>query len=1125
MIIDNKQKLNKKYDIVTVWDFIEKYTKNGNLDIVTGFFTLPAIDRIHCFDPNPSEYRLILSKIAGENEKAEKTINLIQGKMNLSNAFSTNKTAKSVIDFFKQDNVSIKTIDGNFCHAKTYIYNDPNPDNSYYLTGSSNLTESGLGIYQSSNIEINIAERNADNKNFDALSDWFTKTWNDTAQDKITVTENGQKIQKDVKQYFIDYISRLYKNYSPKEIYFKILFELFKNDINNLLADARGLKRLEDSQIWKTLFEYQRRGVKSLINMLSKYNGAILADAVGLGKTFTALAVMKHFQNEGYAVLVLCPKKLEQNWTQYKYLAGSKFENDALHFVVKFHTDLQDDRMDKSNEKITALLRTHRKVLIVIDESHNLRNDKSSRYDYLLKNILQQYPDTDFKILELSATPINTKIADVRNQIKLFVRGNDKGFDIEDFDYINSLAGVFASAQKKIAKWQDGNDHSVKELIRLLPDKFFNLTDKLVIARTRAMIERNSNENLGFPHKNKPENLFVTINKLGNLNGFLEIYQALTATNLSAYMPSFFTKPVKAKSAIEDKPQREFYLAKMLMVLFVKRLESSWFACRKTMQGVLDYHINALRKIVDYQENNTDAPLNMDDAELEKYFDSIDVDSDTEPSKQPVFISDIVDLDKYKKSIENDIKALKNFVDNINIFYNDFQNQKATDNKLDSLKKVLNQKVNKEGGKVLVFTTYSDTAEYLYQNLEKAFPGKVAMVSGNGAIYKGKREANFMDTLRRFAPMSKMYNEFDWTDEYKDYFGTIEKEHFDVQNNKWIVSFDEWKQMVMETKDRNPRTRNFNRLLEQNVDILIGTDCISEGQNLQDAKTVINYDIHWNPVRIIQRIGRIDRLKSPNQSIDCVNYWPSPDYDSYLRLYSRIEERLIAMALVGAEIPNLTESLTENIKDNPIINQNEQKLLEQLKEDLSADDADTRGFGLEDLSLESFRQELLAFLGDEKRKELENMPLGIFSGFISKDKEQLPESLLALVGSPCKSESGENHEYKNLKLILRPLNRERNSTVMEFNRKDILYILRTYKNAERVVSPKIDNGDPDELDFLKNVLIGGMKQGEAKKELLNTLINLTNKSVAALPPEPLLIEEKLNPEKWDLLAWDIISVQ
>ena len=160
---------------------------------------------------------------------------------------------------------------------------------------------------------------------------------------------------------------------------------------------------------------------------------------------------------------------------------------------------------------------------------------------------------------------------------------------------------MFASAQKKITKWQDGDDHSVKELIRLLPDKFFNLTDKLVIARTRAMIERNSNENLGFPHKNKPENLFVTINKLGNLNGFLEIYQALTATNLSAYMPSFFTKPVKAKSAIDDKPQREFYLAKMLMVLFVKRLESSWFACRKTMQGVLDYHINTLQKIVDYQ--------------------------------------------------------------------------------------------------------------------------------------------------------------------------------------------------------------------------------------------------------------------------------------------------------------------------------------------------------------------------------------------------------------------------------------------------------------------------------------------------------------------------------------------
>ena len=1124
MIIDNKQKLQKKYDIVTVWDFIDKYTKDGNLDIVTGFFTLPAINRIHSFEPNPSEYRLILSKIAGENEKADKTINLIQGKMNLSNAFATNKTAKSVIDFFKQDNVSIKTIDGNFCHAKTYIYNDPNPDNSYYLTGSSNLTESGLGIYQSSNIELNIAETKADNKNFEDLNNWFDKIWNGTAKDKIIVTENGQKIPKDVKQYFIDYISNLYRDYSPKEIYFKILYELFKHDINNLLADVRGMKRLEDSHIWKTLFEYQRRGVKSLINMLTKYNGAILADAVGLGKTFTALAVMKHFQNEGYAVVVLCPKKLEQNWTQYRYLAGGKFENDALHFVVKFHTDLQDERLEKGNEKMTPLLRTHRKVLFVIDESHNLRNDKSSRYNVLLKDILQQYPDTDFKILELSATPINTKISDVRNQIKLFVRGNEKGFDTEDFDYINSLQGLFALAQKKIKKWQEGDDHSVKTLIKMLRDKFFNLTDKLVVARTRAMIERSSNESLGFPRKNKPENLFVTINRLGNLKGFFEIYTSLTATNLTAYMPSFFTKPIKVKSAVEDKPQREFYLAKMLMVLFVKRLESSWVACRKTMQGVLDYHIKTLGKITEFQKNGTDAPLNMDEDELEKYFDSIDDDSETEMSKQPVFVSEIVDLDKYKKCVEKDIDALQSFVNNINLFYDDFQNNLATDNKLESLKDALKQKIS-DGGKVLVFTTYTDTAEYLYQNLEKTFPGRVAMVSGNGAIYKGKREPNFMDTLRRFAPMSKMYNEFDWTEEYKEYFGTVEKEHFDVQTNKWKVSFDEWKTMAYATKDKNPRTRHCSQMLDQNVDILIGTDCISEGQNLQDASTVINYDIHWNPVRLIQRIGRIDRLKSPNESINCVNFWPSPDYDSYLKLYSRIEERLIAMALVGAEIPNLTESLTENIKDNPIINQNEQKLLEQLKEDLSADDSDAHGFGLEDLSLESFRQELLAFLGDDKRKELENMPLGVYSGFISKDKEQLPESLLALVGSPCKSEGGENHEYKNLKLILRPLNRERNSSVMEFNRKDILFILRTYKNAERVVSRKIDDGDPDELDFLKNVLIGGMKQSEAKTDLLNTLLNLNTKNIAPLADDAPLIEEKLNPDKWDLLAWDIVSVQ
>ncbi|MCF0187843.1 MAG: DEAD/DEAH box helicase family protein, partial [Bacteroidaceae bacterium] len=346
-------------------------------------------------------------------------------------------------------------------------------------------------------------------------------------------------VRKTVKEYFISCIENFCKEYTPRDIYYKILFELFHEDIELSLADGtnRSITRMEDSAIWNILFDYQKKGVKSLISMLSKYNGAILADAVGLGKTFSALAVIKYFQNEGYFTLVLCPKKLQANWEQYLSHQGSRFESDGFDYEVRFHTDLQADRLNSYNRAPLTFLKSRPKMLIVIDESHNLRNDKSGRYKYLVEELLKGRPHDDIKVLELSATPVNNHLMDVRNQFKLMVRDADNGFNTDDFR-IPSLRDLFSRAKSAFETWsrKPGERH-IKELVDALPDAFFNLTDRLVVARTRQMVEKATGTDLKFPKQNTPTNIFKALSEIGNLATFEDIYSALLAPNLVAYQP------------------------------------------------------------------------------------------------------------------------------------------------------------------------------------------------------------------------------------------------------------------------------------------------------------------------------------------------------------------------------------------------------------------------------------------------------------------------------------------------------------------------------------------------------------------------------------------------------------
>jgi len=1117
MILDNKNELNKKSKIITVWEYLKKYTGGESLNIVSGFFTISALTLLKKFEKEPKKFRMILSEIAGRDDQRERVLDILQGTSDLSNAFSLQATAKRAIEILQQDNVELRRIDSAFCHAKTYIYESEEADDCYFIAGSSNFTEKGLGYYKDSgNIEFNVARKGFDGDDFQGTLKWFEDIWENVAKDTVDIFEDGKKVSKTVKEYFIDCIENFCKEYMPRDIYYKILFELFHDDIELSLTDGnnRSITRMEDSVIWSVLFDYQKKGVQSLISMLTKYNGAILADAVGLGKTFSALAVIKYFQSEGYFTLVLCPKKLQSNWEQYLSHQGSRFELDGFDYEVRFHTDLQTGRLDSYGRAPLSFLKTRPKMLIVIDESHNLRNDKSGRYKFLVEELLKNRPHDDIKILELSATPVNNHLMDVRNQFKLMVRDADNGFNTEDFR-IASLMDLFRRAQTAFDKWsKQKEERHIKDLIDDLPDAFFNLTDRLVVARTRKMVERATGTDLKFPKQNTPTNIFKALSEIGDLSTFEDIYDALMAPNLVAYQPSAYTeKPAEKVTAINDQRQREFFLCKMMLILFLKRLESSWVACKITVENVLAHHENALSKVNAFIEGKGGGTIDSDIVDNDP-FDEDDFDDPelTLGKKNPIRLEDIKDVESFKRDLEEDIRLFHVFVDNMKVYEKQFLAGKVKDSKLEKLKEILTDKVNKSHKRVLVFTSYSDTAQYLYEQLSKDFPNAVAVVDGNGATFRGIHENKFQNTLYRFSPMSKLYREMDWVPLYKQYYPQGDR-HFDYEKRKWNVTYAEWKKIVEEYKDTNELAKRAYQALNEPVRILIATDCLSEGQNLQDAQTVVNYDIHWNPTRLIQRQGRIDRIGSPNTEIDCVNFWPAKNYDGYLKLFNRVNSRLAAMAVMGTEIPEVSEQLSKTLSDNPILDRNDQKLLNDVME--TGQDKGEETFGLHDLSLETFRQDLVDMLKEQEQYYRE-MPNGIYSGFRTEDDlfEQVPESIVALVRQ---KDSGEMH------LILRPIEDSRDEKVVkEYNKQEILSLLRSKLNIGRFVPTAIDKAEPEAINKL-HVIMQRWLDEKAPKAATDDVIDLFGGVKKAKEAQNKLVEDNFKPESQELVVWEYIS--
>ena len=764
----------------------------------------------------------------------------------------------------------------------------------------------------------------------------FDQLWNDTAR------------MQEVTEEVIDTITAAYNENSPDFIYFFTLYNIFNEFLEDISEDvlpneATGFK---ESKIWNLLFNYQKDAALAIINKLEKFNGCILADSVGLGKTFTALAVIKYYENRNKNVLVLCPKKLTNNWNTYKdNYVNNPIAADRLRYDVLFHTDLNRTR-GKSNGLDLDRLNWGNYDLVVIDESHNFRNggkltgkedEKENRYLKLLNKVIRAGVKT--KVLMLSATPVNNRFRDLKNQIALAYEGHT---DIVDgkMNISRSLDEVFSNAQRAFTTWSDWppEKRTTANLLKMLDFDFFEVLDSVTIARFRKHIQKYYDTSAigSFPQRLKPISKQPPLTSLKSAINYNEIYEQLMLLTLTIYTPSHFILPSKIEKYAElfednkvnvgfTQANREQGIRRLTAINLMKRMESSVYSFNLTLGRILEL-IRATIMTIDEYDSHSSVKLDMTDISNLEDYDPEDQNGDELFSFGKKVKIDIADMDyiTWRRTLQEDadvLELLTLMVGDITPEY---------DCKLQELLRMLKDKVehpiNEGNRKVIIFTAFADTADYLYQNvapyMKKQFHMDTAMVTGSidGKTTVPKLPNDLNTVLTCFSPISKD------------------------------------KRLLLPNDDTN-------------IDILIATDCISEGQNLQDCDYLINYDIHWNPVRIIQRFGRIDRIGSRNSVIQLVNFWPDVTLDEYIDLKSKVETRM--------KIVNMTATGDDNIisEEEKTDLEYRKQQLQKLKEEVVDIEDMSTGISIMDLGLNEFRLDLLEYV--KTHPDIEKTPFGL----------------------------------------------------------------------------------------------------------------------------------------------------
>ena len=768
---------------------------------------------------------------------------------------------------------------------------------------------------------------------------------------------NDKKKLQDVTDVVIENISTAYNENSPEFIYYMTLYHVFSEFLDDISEDelpneATGFKQ---SKIWNMLYDFQRDAVLAIINKLERYNGCILADSVGLGKTYTALAVVKYYESRNKSVLVLCPKKLSENWNTYKdNYVNNPIAADRLNYDVLFHTDLSRSH-GISNGLDLDRLNWGNYDLVVIDESHNFRNGAGThantvenRYVKLMDKVIRTGVKT--KVLMLSATPVNNKFIDLKNQLAIAYEGDSKLIN-DKLDTSKTVDEIFRQAQKAFNAWSklDARDKTTDALLKTLDFDFFELLDSVTIARSRKHIEKyyNTAEIGKFPERKKPISLRPQLTDLDSAINYNQIYGLLMMLSLCIYTPSNYIFPSKMKKYIDithnkadnlTQSGREQGIRRLMSINLLKRLESSVNSFQLTLkriESLIDETIKSIDRFEKYGHSEIDM-YEASDSEWD--IDDNNTDYFTVGKKVKIDLADM-DYKTWRAELEKDAKTLEL----LTLMVADITPEHDT--KLQELLKLVSDKIenpiNPGNKKVLIFSAFSDTAEYLYEHVstyvKKKYSLNTAVITGSidGKTTIRGFKASLNNVLTCFSPISK------------------------------------GKDLLMPESDAD-------------IDILIATDCISEGQNLQDCDYLVNYDIHWNPVRIIQRFGRIDRIGSKNQYIQLVNFWPDMDLDEYINLKSRVETRMKI-------------SIMTSTGDDDLINPEEKGDLEYRKQQLKrlqeevVDIEDmSSGISIMDLGLNEFRLDLLEYV--KTHPDLEKKPKGLHA--VVPATEDLPEGVI-----------------------------------------------------------------------------------------------------------------------------------
>lgn len=915
---------------------------DSKLAVLSGLFSIYGFSALKKELSNLDEFRLMLSRW---DDASLHTLAGTPQETRLKNRLDQSRIAKECAAWLKK-HVQARTMTGQMAFPPQNMFHVQNSEDAFVVQGGSHFTATGLGEIKSDAFEINMGISDKDTTK--QLLQWFDTIWNDG------------KATHDIKNELLAHLDYLAEDKPANLVYFITLYNIFKDYLEDIDEESiiRSKTGFKDTLVWNKLYKFQRDGVLGAIDKLEKYNGCIIADSVGLGKTFEALAVIKYYELRNDRVLVLCPKKLRENWTVYtindkrNLLAADRFNYDVLN-----HTDLSRPG-GKSGEINLETLNWGNYDLLVIDESHNFRNsgtkaDGATRYSKLMDQVIRSGVKT--KVLMLSATPVNSRMNDLKNQVAFITEGRDAAY----FDYgITSIENTLRKAQTKFNQWLKlpEDQRKAEALLESMNFDYFKLLDLLTIARSRKHIEKyyDATEIGKFPERLKPMNIKADIDTSGQFPALKHVNMSIKKLNLAAYAPLEYVRmdkkeeysrkydqEVQGGASVFRQVDRERSLIHLMRINLLKRMESSINSFGQTVGKVHD-KIQATLEQIERHENSEFEELSIEDIQI----DDPMLEDYLIGNKTKILIQDM-DLVRWKQDLEDDLALLAQ------LHQDALKVTAIEDAKLLKLKEVLSNKVNNQinagNRKAIIFTAFSDTAEYLYENIAGWALSELglhsALVTGSGTnqcTIKGLNK-DLNNVLTHFSPISK------------------EREKVDP---------------VATTE----------------IDILIATDCISEGQNLQDCDMLINYDIHWNPVRIIQRFGRVDRLGSRNDAIQLANFWPNMELDEYINLEARVSGRMVLLDISATGEENVIDYDEKKQMNDLEYRRRQMKQLQDSVIDLEDMDGSV---SITDMTLNDFRMDLSGFMKDNM-DQLERSPSGFFAVVKKSMNEIVPGTIFCL---------------------------------------------------------------------------------------------------------------------------------